>query len=151
MSISQRDPNVISRYEHDEVLNAKRVKIVGGEIVIPEVKFPDNMKFSTIEVPKIIEQIKIERIEVPVIVKEMVELRIPEIVYKTEVKEIDKIITLTEVKTIEIPTIVEKPVYIDKPIIIEKIITDKWNLTNVLSVISQVLTALLIVAILIKK
>lgn len=130
MSKTGRDPsnfdnNMISRLEHDDDTDAKRVIIVGG--IVPDFKFPDNF---TINQPQQSQEIRIVEVEKPIIIKEQ-ELQIVEvekqvIVYQDKIQIVEKIVNIPTIEYKEI----EKPIFIDriqvveveKPIIIEKTI-----------------------------
>jgi hypothetical protein len=105
-NVTHRDVNQISAAEHQELQNAKRVYIVGGEFK-PEIKM-DNLKLE----PNIIIQKEYEKIEIPVIVKEI------------EIKEVEKTIVIHEpvLKEIQVPVVVKEAqiITVDKPVIIEK-------------------------------
>lgn len=131
--ITQRDSNQIACYEHDENINAKRVMIVGGGIVIPEVKLPDSMKLDVKvieivkEVPVIVEKLVIKEVEKPIYIDKIVTQEVEKIVYVDKivntVTEIPVIKEVTTYKEIEVPVIVEKTktVEIEKPVIIKQV------------------------------
>jgi len=125
-----RDDNTINRYEHDEVCDAKRVKIVDADvnIKIDNVNV-DNSQIRIEKVPEIIREIQIERIEVPFIQKEIQIEQIPyqQTVFttKTEIQQIQvpTIVKETIIEKIEVPVVIveTKVEIIEKPVIIEKI------------------------------
>ena len=80
------DPFIITQREHDPVLGAKRVVIVGGEM--PSFNVQGSTSTDT----------KIQIVEVPTIVKE------------TQIVEVEKVIVKTEVQVVqvEVPVIIEK-------------------------------------------
>lgn len=114
--ISDMDPNVILRTQHDELQQAQRVILVGGEgiTINADIKTPQS------------QDVRIERIEVPVIVKqtEIRELQIPMIIKEVQVQkvEVPVIIKETQVQIVKTEVVVTKPeiIQIDKPIFIER-------------------------------
>ena len=135
-SLTQRDNNQIERHEHNEILDAKRVYIVGGgeirleadssEIskkvaegikegladLLPNLKLEETQKIQIIEKPVLIKEPQIIEVEKQIVViqKELVYIDKPVIIEKIVYKEIDK------------PVIIEKIVYkeIEKPFIIKE-------------------------------
>jgi hypothetical protein len=133
VEITHRDNNQIACYEHDENVNAKRVVLVGGEIMIPEVKFPDSIKMDVKvieivkEVPVIVEKVVIKEVEKPIYIDRFVEKEVEKIVYVDKivntVTEIPVIKEVTTYKEIEKPVLIEKTkiVEIEKPVIIKQV------------------------------
>jgi hypothetical protein len=109
-NLTQRDNNQIERHEHNEILDAKRVYIVGGGEIRLETdsseiskKVAEGIKEGLADLLsnlKLEETQKIQIIEKPVLIKE------PQII------EVEK----------QIVVIQKELVYIDKPVIIEKIV-----------------------------
>lgn len=115
------DVDQIHRYQYDEDINASRVSVVGidglkegiieslkglkvefpqekwgQELQVQQIKVPEIIReYQTIEIPKVITEVRVERVEVPVIIKE------------TEIKFVDRPVIVESVKIVEI----EKPVY----------------------------------------
>lgn len=122
MSLSNRDPNQIVQFEHDDKSNAKRVVVVGQEINIDSSKIAESLEkaLSSVKVSlqssleqkdqEIVEkhifipQLEIKTIEVPVIIKEI------------EYREIERPIIIEKIVTVEVPIIVKEYEikYIDK-------------------------------------
>jgi len=126
MSMSDLDPNLITRKEHNTEKNAKNVYLVGGESINIEL---DNDKLSealkdAVEGLKIPEPtVTIPEIKVPQIDVKIPEIEVPKL--NIDVIEIEKTIVVPEVKIIEVekPVIVTetKIVEVDKPIITQKV------------------------------
>jgi len=157
-NMSNRDSDQVTRFEHDEENNAKRVMLVGGEIFIPEIKFPENLKFDSKvieiikEVPVIVEKIVIKEVEKPIIVEKQVqvvqqvpvfkdniiykEIQVPVIVKELEVKEIEKIVFVDKYKEI------------DKPIIEYKQVLPTWAIALLTS---QAIGLIVSIALILKK
>lgn len=91
----------------DQDADATRVILVGGENIsinaeLPEIKFPDQ-----------------QIIEKQVIVKEVQEIRIPEIIKETKIEFIEKQVIVKEYEKIEVPILITKIEYVEKPTYIE--------------------------------
>ena len=116
MNKSQRDPNQIMQYTHDEDQNAQRVTIVGGDFGIAQA-VKDSLKDLKLELPKQPEFFPIEKevivkeyatLTVPQIIKEPQIIEVPKIVYETKIIEIEKPIVTTEIKIVERQVIVKE-------------------------------------------
>lgn len=111
---TNKDPNQCTTSEHDEILNAKRVIIVGGQI--PEFRMPKfEAPLAIAPEPKVI----IERIEVPLIVEKEVLVYIdkPVIVEREKliIEKIEVPVIQYQTKVEVVEKIVEKPVFITVP------------------------------------
>ncbi len=143
MSMTLRDPNQIVSEEHDELNNAKRVIIVGGEM--PEFKV-GQVSTGGFTPPEVI------KIEVPVIVKELeikeIEKQIPIISTELKIEKIEVPVLVKEihVEKIEVPIIIKEYEKITLPAevkeIISKEVMPKWAM--VLIIIQSILTTLAI-------
>jgi hypothetical protein len=118
MSLTNRDPNQIVQFEHEDKHNAKRVFVVGQELSIdsskiaeslekalekvsfkmptqPQVEsiektiFIPQLEVKTIEVPVIVKEIEYREIQIPVVIEKIVTVEIPVIVKETEIKYIN--------------------------------------------------------------
>lgn len=114
-NLTQRDPHEIGRREHEEILDAKRVMVVGGDFgiaaavkdglkglkfdmsasnpqVVEKPYVVKEVEYREIEKPVIVTQIEYREIEKQVIVKEIEyrEVEKPVIVKEVEYREIDK-------------------------------------------------------------
>lgn len=112
MSLTNRDPNQVTQFEHDEKSNAKRVIVVGQDFSIDSnmiaqavkdglssITLPTSQNNGEIhikEVPVFIPQLEIKTIEVPVIVKEI------------EYREIQVPVVTEKIITVEVPVIVKE-------------------------------------------
>jgi hypothetical protein len=125
--MSNRDPNQIHQFEHDDKINARRVVVVGNELSLDTAKLSESLEkavkeglkglsetdfsksqapaYTPIEIEKTVflPQMDIKTVEIPVIVKE------------TQFKEIEKPIFIDRI----IEKIVEKPIFIDKVVTVE--------------------------------
>lgn len=125
MSLTNRDPNQIHQFEHDDQSNAKRVVVVGQELNIDSSKIAESLgkaieklnfqmpiqpKADSTERTIFIPQIEIKTVEIPVIVKEI------------EYREIQVPVIVEKIVTVEVPVIIKEIEYreIEKPIVIEK-------------------------------
>lgn len=89
--VTQRDVNQISKYEHDQEHNAKRVVIVGGSFEVPKYEHPLNLQ----------QEVRVIEVEKPIIVKE----------YEVKIVEVEKQVLVqvpSEIRVVE----VEKPVIV---------------------------------------
>jgi len=117
--LTQLDTNQVIRACFEEGMDAQRVMLVGGEkldITIDSDKITEAIKDG-------LKNIKLPQTDWPLTNNLMpVEIERNVFIPTIEVKtiEIPTIIQHTEYKTIEIPMIVEKIVYIDKPIFIKE-------------------------------
>lgn len=113
MGLTNRDPNQVTQFEHDEKSNAKRVVVIGQDFSIDSNKIaqavkdglksitlPSASEAKTIEVPVFIPQLEIKTIEIPVIVKEI------------EYREIQVPVVTEKIVTVEVPVIVKEYVNI---------------------------------------
>lgn len=108
MVYSNRDPNQISQAEHDDVSNAKRVVVVGQDFQLDSNKIAESLEKAVL---KGLSNMKLDEPKSPSYTPIEVERIVP--------------IPQIEIRTIEVPKIIEKIEYreIEKPIIIEKIVT----------------------------
>lgn len=138
-NLTLKDPNQISTVEHDSVLDAKRVFVVGGDLPIDEDKIANAIKeglstavfnitelrseIKEIEKNVFLPQIEIKEIEkqiyIPQIEYKIIE--VPTITEKTITVEIPKIVKELEVKIVEVPVITEKIITVEIPKIIKEI------------------------------
>lgn len=115
--VSLADPNSIVQREFDELLDAKRVVIVGG--TLPNF----NVQGQAAEQ----REVQIERIEVPVIVKE-IELRIIEVEKvivqrEVQIERVEIPVVVTEVKEIikEVPVIQHEIKFVEVPVVVKEV------------------------------
>lgn len=146
-TLTSLDPHQISRVEHDETNDAKRVIIVGGDFKLePKIdwsSFPKQepavivqKEIQIVEVPKIVTETKIERVEVPVVVKETVVERVEVPVIVKELQEI-KVIKDENNNNIQ-EVIVEKPVEVT---VEKQIVPLKYKIIMVLEGLAAALLA----------
>jgi hypothetical protein len=127
-NFTTRDPNQISKHEHCEANDAKRVVIVGGENLNLNIDKVDVPMPEVIKVPEIVKETSVIEIEKPVYIKEteivtiekpieiikkelqVEKIEIPVIVKETEIVEVEKpiIIKEYEIKEIQVPIVINK-------------------------------------------
>ena len=163
-NLSNKDPGQISRGEHDEYLNAKRVVIVGDakvDIDTSAIKMQLEEAFKSINFTGGNRQVQV--IEIPKIITERV----------TDVIQIEKekivIVPEVRIERIEVPVFnekivkveIEKPIYyetlklveVEKPIIIKEVVevTPKWLLPVLITNLTLLTGAIITIALLLKK
>lgn len=120
-NISSLDIPQMQQRVFDESMDAQRVVLVGGEIIIPEIKFPENFGQGN--------SCQCSSKQEPIIVK------VPEIIIQKEIVYVDKPIIIEKGKEIKIE-------YIEKPIIvkeIEQVIVEKFKEpSNTLSLFAKI-------------
>jgi hypothetical protein len=163
-NLSNKDPGQISRHEHDEYLNAKRVVIVGDakiELDTAGIKQQLEESFKTINFTGGNGQVQV--VEIPKIITE----RVIDVVQI----EKEKIVVIPEIRIerIEVPVFnekivkieVERPVYyetlkiieVEKPVIIKETIevTPKWVMPVFFTNLVLLTGAIITIALLLKK
>lgn len=141
-TLTQKDPNQISRSEHDENNDAKRVVLVGGG----DIKLTANMSRVEDKLDEIIEAYKKnysdyqirslpnnnatpERIiQIPNIIKEIEirEIEKPTIIKEIEYREIEKHIFIEKIVTVEVPIFIEKIQIKEVPVVIKEEVSERF-------------------------
>lgn len=122
MGLSNRDPNQIQQFEHDQDTNAKRVIVVGQEFNIDSSMLAESLgkavkeSLNSLTIPSL--EGKVDN-SIPTIIEVEKNIFIPQVEIKTI--EVPVIIKEIEYREIEKPIIIEKIVTIEKPIIIKEI------------------------------
>jgi hypothetical protein len=111
VKLTERDPDQISRYVHDEKNNATRVVIVAGEMLefkIPEIKIPElklqqsqEVRIVEIEKPVLVRETVVEKIEIPKVI-EVIKPEIIEIVKEVLIQGPENRVVETKVQVVEV-------------------------------------------------
>jgi hypothetical protein len=117
MSLTNRDPNQITQFEHDDSNNAKRVVVVGQEFSIDSDKIAQAVKdgLSSITLPALTGDVKASLIQSEPIERTIF---IPQFEIKTV--EVPVIVKEIEYREIQVPVIIEKIVHIEVPVIVKE-------------------------------
>jgi hypothetical protein len=106
--MTNRDPNQVIQFEHDEKSNAKRVIVVGQALSIDSDKLAEAVKdgLSQIKLPEAQKNTEEKTIFVPI--TEVKTIEVPVIIKEIEYREIEKPIITEVIKVIEVPVIIKE-------------------------------------------
>lgn len=124
MSLTNRDPNQIIQFEHDEANNAQRVVVVGQDIKMDNSKIAESLEKALSNI-KVNLQSSVEQKEQQIIEKHVF---IPQIEIQTV--EVPVIVKEIEYREIQVPVIVEKIVRVEVPVIVKEYINISNNETS---------------------
>ncbi len=117
MSLTNRDPNQIVQFEHDDTSNAKRVVVVGQEFSIDSDKIAQAVKdgLSSFTTNSLSGDLKVSPTEIQPIERTIF---IPQLEVKTV--EVPVIIKEIEYREIQVPVVIEKIVHVEVPVIVKE-------------------------------